>query len=239
MNTETVSGKAPAISVVIPVLNEQGNIGPLVNEIHSALGDRWSYEVVVVDDASTDGSADEVRGASTDNPVVRLVQHDRTRGQSAAIRSGVEAAYAPVVGVLDGDGQNDPADLPALIDRLVDADDVRMVVGQRVGRQDTWVRKMSSRIANTVRNALLHDGITDTGCGLKVFYRDDYLRLPAFDHMHRFLPALMQRSGGKVDCVPVSHRPRVRGDSKYGIGNRLWVGITDLFGVMWLQRRRL
>ena len=114
-----------------------------------------------------------------------------------------------------------------------------MVVGRRIGRQDTWLRKLSSRVANSVRNALLHDGIKDTGCGLKVFYRDDFLQLPAFDHMHRFLPALIQRDGGKVYSVPVNHRPRLRGQSKYGIGNRLWVGITDLFGVMWLQKRRL
>jgi len=118
-------------------------------------------------------------------------------------------------------------------------DHTRMVVGQRIGRQDTWVRKMSSRVANAVRNAMLNDGIRDTGCGLKIFYRDDFLRLPAFDHMHRFLPALVQRDGGLVGCVPVNHRPRLRGQSKYGIGNRLWVGITDLFGVMWLQKRRL
>jgi dolichol-phosphate mannosyltransferase len=239
MKSDSVSTVTPDLSVVIPVLNERGNIGPLIDEIHTALSGRAKYEIIVVDDGSSDGTGDEVREAMAGNPGVHLVSHERTRGQSAAIRTGVQAANAPIVGVLDGDGQNDPADLPALFDRLRNADDLRMVVGQRVGRQDTWVRKFSSRVANTVRNALLHDGITDTGCGLKVFYRADFLRLPAFDHMHRFLPALVQRDGGKIDCVDVSHRPRVRGDSKYGIGNRLWVGITDLFGVMWLQRRRL
>ena len=231
--------ETPQISVVIPVLNEQGNIGPLINEIHDALAQNLCYEVLVVDDASTDGTRDEVEDAAARYSGVRLVRHDRTRGQSAAIRSGVAAATADVIAVLDGDGQNDPADIPSLYHHLDRIDGTRMVVGQRIGRKDTWIRKMSSRVANAVRNALLKDGISDTGCGLKVFYRDDFLRLPAFDHMHRFLPALVRRDGGEVHCVPVNHRPRLRGQSKYGIGNRLWVGITDLFGVMWLQKRRL
>src|SRR5690606_12102969 len=140
---------------------------------------------------------------------------------------------------LDGDGQNDPADIPVLYAALALSPQTRMAVGERRQRRDTWVRRLSSRVANGVRSSLLHDGIRDTGCGLKVFYRDDYLDLPAFDHMHRFLPALMQQRGRKVRSIPVNHRPRRNGRSKYGIGNRLWPGIVDLLGVMWLERRRL
>lgn len=239
MNSDKSTQPLPALAVVIPALNECGNIGPLLHEIDAKLAGRIDYELIVVDDASTDGTAAEVEASIAANRRIRMLRHDRIRGQSAAIRSGVRAATAAVVAVLDGDGQNDPSDIPSLYDHLEIVEGARMVVGRRIGRQDTWLRKLSSRVANSVRNALLHDGIKDTGCGLKVFYRDDFLQLPAFDHMHRFLPALIQRDGGKVYSVPVNHRPRLRGQSKYGIGNRLWVGITDLFGVMWLQKRKL
>lgn len=229
----------PQVSVVIPVLDEEGNIGPLADEIVDALDRRLSFEVVIVDDGSVDGTADEITDTMTRHACVRSLRHDATRGQSAAIRSGVKDARAPIVVVLDGDRQNDPADIPTLYDHLEALTGVRMVIGRRIGRQDTWVRKWSSRVANSVRNAILKDGVSDTGCGLKAFYRQDYLELPAFDHMHRFLPALVQSRGGEVYCVPVNHRPRICGRSKYGIGNRLWAGIVDLFGVMWLQRRRI
>ena len=169
---------------------------------------------------------------------LRVERHDHNRGQSAAIRTGVGAARAPIVAVLDGDGQNDPADIPSLFAALL-LSDTRMTVGDRRTRRDRLSRRISSRLANTVRASILHDGIRDTGCGLKVFYREDFLELPAFDHMHRFLPALMRQRGRKVRSVPVNHRPRRHGCSKYGIRNRLWAGIVDLLGVMWLERRRI
>ena len=229
----------PQLSVVVPILNEKGNIGPLVDEIDITLFGRVRFEVIIVDDGSTDGSAEEISRISSKTDFVRTVAHERRRGQSAAIRTGVRAAAAPVVAVLDGDGQNDPADIPKLYGPLRILPDVRMVVGQRARSDDSRVRLLPSRIANTVRRAILKDGIRDTGCGIKVFYRDDFLELPAFDHMHRFLPALMKRAGRRVYAVTVNHRPRIRGESKYGIGDRLWIGITDLFGVMWLQKRRI
>ncbi len=229
---------APEISVVIPVYNESGNIQPLVEEIHLALA-RLSYETVIVDDASTDGTAVVLIELVRQHNDVRVETHHDNLGQSAAIRTGVKAARAPIIAILDGDGQNDPADIVALYTELNTHDDVTMVVGERRQRRDHWIRLLSSRIANSVRAYLLGDGVRDTGCGLKVFYRTDYLELPAFDHMHRFLPALIQRKGGAIHSVPVNHRPRLHGASKYGINNRLWVGIVDLLGVMWLKQRRM
>jgi dolichol-phosphate mannosyltransferase len=236
---QTTEAQAPQLSIVIPVLNEQGNISPLVDEIDLVLYQRLRFEVIIVDDGSTDGSEEEIGRIVKATGFTHLVRHDSTRGQSAAIRTGIKAARAPVIAVLDGDGQNDPADIPKLYGPLTVVPSVRMVVGHRVRRDDSWVRKLSSRIANGVRSTLLRDGIRDTGCGLKVFYREDFLELPAFDHMHRFLPALIQRVGGRVHAVEVNHRPCTRGRSKYGIGNRLWVGVTDLLGVMWLQKRSI
>ena len=230
---------SPQLSVVIPVLNECGNVAPLVDEIDIALLGRLRFEVIIVDDGSTDGTRAEIARIEEIAGFVRSVRHDRTHGQSAAIRTGVKAAAAPVVAVLDGDGQNDPADIPKLYGPLTILPAVRMVVGHRERRNDNSLRRLSSRIANVVRSMILKDGVRDTGCGLKVFYRDDFLDLPAFDHMHRFLPALMQRSGLKIHTVMVNHRPRTRGESKYGVSNRLWVGIVDLLGVLWLQARRL
>lgn len=229
----------PHISVVIPVLNEAGNIRPLVSEIETELTGRLRFEVIVVDDGSFDGTSNEINGLECERSWLNSVRHERTRGQSAAIRTGVLAAQAKIVAVLDGDGQNDPADIPTLYAHLDMMPEVGMVVGRRIRRQDSWLRRKSSQIANAFRNALLHDDIKDTGCGLKAFYRDEYLSLPAFDHMHRFLPALIQRQGSAVHTVPVNHRPRLHGRSKYGIGNRLWVGIADLLGVWWLQKRQI
>lgn len=234
-----IDAAVPQLTVVIPVYNESGNLQPLLDEIDVVLRPRLRYEIIVVDDGSDDGTATELAALTASRRQLRALSHSMNRGQSAAIRSGVKAAFAPVVAVLDGDGQNDPSDIPALFAALMLSDGTTMAVGERRRRQDSLIRRASSRLANEVRSSLLGDGIEDTGCSLKVFYRDGFLDLPAFDHMHRFLPALAQQRGGKVRAVPVNHRPRLHGQSKYGIGNRLWPGIVDLLGVMWLDRRRL
>jgi len=230
---------SPKLSVVIPVFNEHGNVAPLAAEVAEALNGRIPYELIFVDDCSTDATADEIAEVCEANSLVRSCRHDRNRGQSAAVRTGVKAARAEAIAVLDGDGQNDPGDIIKLFGTLTAVPTLKMVIGERRQRQDNWLRRKSSQIANSVRSRLLGDGVRDTGCGLKVFYRQAFLDLPAFDHMHRFLPALMQRDGGEISSVPVNHRPRVKGVSKYGVRNRLWVGITDMLGVMWLQKRQL
>lgn len=235
---DTLKLSIPQLSVVIPVYNESGNLQPLIDEIELVLASRMRFEVIVVDDGSDDETAVEVADLAAARPWLRVETHQCNRGQSAAIRTGIQSAVAPVIAVLDGDGQNDPADIPELFAALSRTGD-SMAVGERRTRQDSWSRRVSSRIANKVRASLLHDGIRDTGCGLKVFYRDEYLALPAFDHMHRYLPALMQHRGCKVRSIPVNHRRRQHGKSKYGVNNRLWVGIVDLLGVIWLERRRL
>lgn len=237
--SDTRPGTAPDISVVVPVYDEGANIRPLATEIRATLAERVDYELIYVDDGSIDDTADEVERLTNQDPTVFLCRHDRNRGQSAAVRTGVKAAKSEIVVVLDGDGQNDPADIPALLDSLLRDSAVSLVIGERQKRRDNWLRRASSRVANGVRSWLLKDGINDTGCGIKVFRRQDFLDLPAFDHMHRFLPALFQRNGGKVMAVPVNHRARLTGYSKYGVSNRLWVGIADLIGVMWLQNRRI
>jgi len=228
------------ISVVIPVCNEQDNVLPLAQEIHSALAGRYRHETIFVDDGSTDGTAEAVRAArAAGMPEVRLVRHALRSGQSAAVATGVRAARAPRIATLDGDGQNDPADIPKLYETLAHASTprLRLVMGNRTTRRDSWLRRVSSRVANGVRGWMLDDGTPDTGCGIKVFDRAVFLDMPRFDHMHRFMPALFRREGYEVVSVPVNHRERTRGRSKYGLHNRLWVGIVDLFGVMWLTRR--
>jgi dolichol-phosphate mannosyltransferase len=231
------------LSVVIPVRNEAGNIAPLVAEIQAALAAGPSYEIIYVDDGSSDGTAAEVtRAAREFNMPVRLLRHARGVGQSGALLTGVHAARGAWIATLDGDGQNDPADIPRLWTMLHRADcdpAVRLLIGRRTRRQDTLVRRLASRIANSVRARLLKDRTADTGAGLKLFPRQLYLALPYFDHMHRFLPALVHREGAQVLSVAVNHRPRACGMSKYGIHDRLWVGLIDLAGVMWLQRRNL
>ncbi len=235
---ETVNPSLPQLSVVIPVYNESGNLQPLIEEIENTLAHRMRFEVVIVDDGSIDSTAAEAADLAHQRPWLRVETHEHNRGQSAAIHRGVQSSRAPIIAVLDGDGQNDPADIPTLFAVLYLTGDA-MAVGERRTRRDTWNRRISSRIANKFRASLLHDGIADTGCGLKVFNRADFLQLPAFDHMHRFLPVLMQNRGHRVRSVPVNHRSRRHGRSKYGINNRLWTGMVDLLGVMWLQRRRL
>ncbi len=230
-----------AVSVVIPVFNEAGNVMPLAKEVFAALRGE-DFELVLVDDASTDATADEMRRARAElGPAVVLVRHRLRAGQSTALRTGVRVARHPWVVTLDGDGQNDPADIPRMLALLAAPDfdpAVKLVIGdRRAVRRDTWLRKLSSSIANGVRGAILRDGVPDTGCGLKVFRRDFFLALPYFDHMHRFLPALVRQSGGRSLSLPVNHRPRLRGKSKYGVMNRLFVGIVDIAGVAWLGRR--
>ncbi len=236
---ESIGADTPALSIVIPVLNEAENVAPLTHEIVAALGSSLPFEVVFVDDGSTDQTVAHVRDLQREISRVRLLRHAARCGQSAAIRTGVRAARAQWVVTLDGDGQNDPRDIPLLM-RVLHEDAtnaVKLVTGIRRARRDSWMRRASSRVANTVRRLLLDDGTPDTGCGIKLFHRDTFLEIPAFDHMHRFLPALFQREGARVVSIDVHHRPRVFGRSKYGVGNRLWVGIVDLFGVRWLMRR--
>ncbi len=228
------------LSIVIPVFNEAENIPILAAEIRSALDEKYSYEVIFVDDCSSDNSQDILKDLRKQYPQFRCLRHLQNSGQSTAVRNGVKAARSSWVATLDGDGQNDPADIPAMMEMLkASADDknLQMVAGYRKKRQDSWLKKVSSRIANGVRSRLLRDDTPDTGCGLKLFSREAFLELPYFDHMHRFLPALIQRNGGNTVSVEVNHRHRVMGVSKYGLHNRLWVGIVDIFGVRWLQRR--
>ena len=237
---QRIEGEGPMLSVVVPVHNEADNIPSLVAETCGALDGEIDYELIFVDDGSTDDSFKKLKGLSKDFPRLRILRHKHRCGQSAAIWTGIRAARAEWIATLDGDGQNDPADILRLIRSqggLQNLDPHLMVCGYRRRRQDSWIKRVSSRIANGVRRTLLKDDTPDTGCGLKVFARSTFLSLPFFDHMHRFLPALVLRGGGRVASVEVHHRPRLNGKSHYGIGNRLWVGIIDLLGVMWLRRR--
>jgi dolichol-phosphate mannosyltransferase len=230
---------APAVSVVVPVRNEAGNVAPLVSEISAALQGRWPFEVVYVNDGSSDGTEAELKRLKEQRPWLRQIKHARSCGQSAAVRTGVAAARAPVVVTIDGDGQNDPAFIPRLIEALLTgAPRTGLIAGQRVGRKATAFKKFQSRIANGVRGAILRDGTRDTGCGLKAFHRELFLALPYFDGLHRFLPALVKREGRDIGYVDVVDRPRLTGTSNYGMWDRLWIGILDLAGVWWLIRRK-
>ena len=227
------------LSVVVPVCNEAENVEPLAREIDAALAGR-PYEMIFIDDGSTDDTVSNLMKLKNTLPALRVLRHSFRSGQSAAVATGVRAARAPWVATLDGDGQNDPADIPKLIAARDSAEGrgVQLFMGNRTAsRKDTAFRRLQSRVANGVRSGLLGDGTPDTGCGIKLFSRDVFMDLPRFDHMHRFLPALFQRHGARVISVPVSHRQRTRGTSKYGMLNRLWVGIVDICGVMWLRRR--
>jgi dolichol-phosphate mannosyltransferase len=232
------------LSIVVPVRNEAENILPLLAEIHAALDSHGEFEVVYVDDGSRDATPERLAEALAHYPRLRVLAHRASCGQSAALMTGVRAARGDWVATLDGDGQNDPADIPKLIAARDSARDgaaapgrLQLIAGYRKTRRDTWLKRFSSRVANAVRASLLGDATPDTGCGLKLVARAAYLELPFFDHMHRFLPALVQRNGGATLSVEVGHRPRTRGRSNYGLFDRLWVGIVDLLGVMWLKRR--
>ncbi|MGH7117489.1 MAG: glycosyltransferase family 2 protein [Acetobacteraceae bacterium] len=227
------------IAVVIPVNNEAENIAALLTEIRGAMG-ALDYEIVCVDDGSTDATAALLTEALRDSSDLRCVRHRAACGQSAAIITGVRTAQADWIATIDGDGQNDPLDIPAMFAEAIKHDRPGipvLIAGHRAKRKDSRLKRISSRIANTVRARILRDATPDTGCGLKLFRREVFLDLPQFDHMHRFLPALFMRAGGIVVSHPVRHRKRQAGVSHYGTLDRLWVGLADLAGVAWLQRR--
>lgn len=230
-----------AISVVVPVKDEEENIVPLATEIVASLDGVEPFEIVYVDDGSRDRTPAVIDEAKQTFPMLRSIRHKQCAGQSTAINTGVHAAKGDLIATLDGDGQNDPADIPALLAKyrgeVGKHSGPIMIAGWRAKRKDTWLKRVSSKVANGVRSTLLGDATPDTGCGLKVFPRQLFVDFPAFNHMHRFMPALTIRAGGKVISVEVNHRPRERGQSKYGLFNRLWVGIVDIFGVMWLKSR--
>lgn len=231
------------LSIVVPVRNEADNVLPLLAEIHAALeggaAGPGDFEVIYVDDGSSDGTLARLGEALAHYPRLRVLAHRAGCGQSAALMTGVRAARGAWIATLDGDGQNDPADIAKLLAARDAARQpgLRLVSGNRSKRRDSWLKRVASRVANGVRSRLLGDATPDTGCGLKLIERAAFLGLPFFDHMHRFLPALVQRDGGATLIVEVSHRPRTRGHSNYGALDRLWVGIVDLFGVLWLKRR--
>jgi dolichol-phosphate mannosyltransferase len=226
------------LSVVVPVFNERDNVLPLINEITGALRGLIDFEIVYVDDASKDDTLAVLTAAKTDNRELRVIRHLSQSGQSTAVRNGVRAARGSWIATLDGDGQNDPADIPKLLAmRDQSPEQIKLFAGWRVNRKDTGSKRLASRAANAIRSRLLHDETPDTGCGIKLFEREAFLDLPYFDHMHRYLPALMQRAGWKVQSVPVNHRARGTGVSKYNNLNRALVGIADLRGVGWLIKR--
>lgn len=232
---------APELSVVVPVMNEVENAVPLLNEICAALRGTVAFEVIFVDDASKDGTVASLKAAQARTPELRVLRHAKNSGQSRAVRSGVLGARGTLIATLDGDGQNDPADIPNLVTawRAASAGDIPLglVAGQRRKRQDSFMKRLASRVGNGVRQWLLQDNTRDTGCGLKLFSREAFLRLPYFDHIHRFMPALMLREGYRITHVDVNHRPRSHGVSKYGTLDRLIVSLSDLRGVRWLRRR--
>src|SRR5690348_7056895 len=226
----------PVISVVVPMKNESGNIAPLVAEIAAALAGH-AFEIVCVNDGSTDATEEELRVLMREHACLRQIRHKSSCGQSAAIRTGVATARAELVVTMDGDGQNDPAFVPALLGAF-GSPRIGLVAGQRVGRKASEFKKLQSCVANAIRSAVLKDGTRDTGCGLKAFRRDLFLSLPYFNGLHRFLPALVRREGLDIAYVEVVDRPRRHGTSKYGFWDRLWIGLVDLFGVWWLIRRK-
>jgi dolichol-phosphate mannosyltransferase len=226
------------LSVVVPVYNEEGNVAPLVREIVAALRGVTDFEIVYVDDCSKDGTVAALQALKAEAPELRIVRHVSNSGQSTATRNGVRAARGAWIATLDGDGQNDPADIPKLMQkRDAAAPEVKLFAGWRINRQDTGSKRWASKIANAIRSRMLRDSTPDTGCGIKLFEREAFLDLPYFDHMHRYLPALMQRAGWQTVSVPVNHRPRGTGVSKYNNLNRALVGISDLRGVSWLIKR--
>ncbi|AXA85067.1 dolichol-phosphate mannosyltransferase [Lysobacter oculi] len=229
---------APQLSVVVPVYNEEDNVAPLVGEVVAALRGVIPFEIVYVDDLSKDATLERLRALKATTPELRVVRHLSNSGQSTAIRTGIKAARAPWIATLDGDGQNDPADIPGLLAQRASASpDTKLFAGWRVNRQDSGSKRWASKWANAIRSRMLRDATPDTGCGIKLIEREAFLDLPYFDHMHRYLPALMQRAGWKTVSVPVNHRHRSSGVSKYNNLNRALVGIRDLRGVAWLITR--
>lgn len=229
----------PRLSVVVPVKNEAGNVAPLIAEIEAACAPLGAFEIIYVNDGSTDDTPRILADLARSKPHLRVLEHKSSCGQSAAVRSGARAAKAPIIVTIDGDGQNDPAYIPALVAALdTGGAQTGMAAGQRVGRKDTGFKRVQSRLANAVRGFVLSDGTRDTGCGLKAIRREVYLSLPYFDALHRFMPALVKRDGYEIALVDVKDRPRLTGVSNYGFFDRLWVGMADLAGVAWLCRRR-
>ena len=227
------------ISVVIPAKNEQGNVSRLIEEIHEVLHPQYQFEIVLTDDGSADNTVDDaIQAAERLGTALQVFSHADSCGQSTAVHTAVHHARGHLIATLDADGQNDPHDIPSMIEKAFSLENEHFcIAGYRKGRKDTpWVR-FQSKVANRVRHALLKDGVPDSGCGLKVFPRHTFVLLPYFDHMHRFLPALIRRLNGKIVIHPVNHRDRIEGVSKYTVWNRLWVGIVDLIGVAWLIRR--
>ena len=224
---------------MIPAYNERDNLAPLLAEIRAALdGTGLRYEVIIVDDGSTDGSFDALKGLRQQYPALHILAFERNAGQTAAFAAGFQAARAPVVVTLDADLQNDPADIPRLVDALRSTG-ATAVAGYRATRRDTAWKRLQSRIANGVRNRLNGEVIRDTGCSLKAFRTDALRTLPLFAGMHRFLPTLIKMQGGTVTEIPVGHRPRKHGVTKYGMWNRVWRSLMDAFAVRWMQRRAL
>lgn len=233
-----MSGEHPEFSVVVPVFNERDNVTPLVNEIIAVLRGKYSFEIVYVDDQSKDDSFQVLKDLMASVPELRVVQHVRQSGQSTAVRNGVKAARGQWIATLDGDGQNDPADIPKLIEaRNKAAPEIKLFAGWRVNRKDTGSKRWASKVANSIRSSFLKDETPDTGCGIKLFERAVFMDLPYFDHMHRYLPALVKRAGFQSISVPVNHRERGSGVSKYNNIGRAWVGLKDLRGVAWLIKR--
>ena len=238
MTSESATAVAPALSVVVPVFNERDNIAPLVGEIVAALRGRMPFEIVYVDDHSRDDSLAVLKNLMATTPELRVVQHVTQSGQSTAVRNGVKAARGAWIATLDGDGQNDPADIPKLVDARDKADpNIKLFAGWRVNRRDSGSKRWASKFANAIRSRLLRDETPDTGCGIKLFEREVFLDLPYFNHMHRYLPALVKRAGWQSVSVPVNHRERSTGVSKYNNLGRAWAGLADLRGVGWLIKR--
>lgn len=232
----------PEITIVIPAKNEVDNIRPLINEIRAAMDGRYHYELIYVDDGSTDQTFETLKSIHDEGfHQLQVIRHKASVGQSFSVLNGARHGRGEWLVVLDADGQNDPADIPGMLQVIQDAyakDPKKVgIIGHRVNRRDDWVKRLSSKLANGFRDWMLKDGIPDTGCGLKATRRDWYVRLPAFNHMHRYIPALIQSLGGEMLIHPVNHRPRMAGVSNYGVWNRLWVGLVDVFGVRWLQIR--
>jgi dolichol-phosphate mannosyltransferase len=231
--------ETPRFTIVVPMLNEAGNVEPMAREIAAACAPLGPFEAIFVNDGSTDATPERIAALRAEFPWLREVRHVRPCGQSAALRSGVIAARAAIVCTIDGDGQNPPAEIPKLVTPLLDGDPgLGLVAGQRTGRQDSAPKRLASRLANRLRSRVLRDGTSDSACGLKAFPREVFLALPFFDHMHRYLPALVRREGYTVELVDVSHRARRSGASKYTNTGRALTGALDLFGVWWLMRRR-